>query len=318
MTGLPHSPLPARLWHTGQAIVDIVMSIEALPPPGGDVIAQSANHEVGGGFNVMAAARRYGMPVIYAGEHGTGPMGSRVREALVNEGIVLAREPNPAGDSGFCIALTDAAGERTFVSHIGVEGQVGAERLGALPVADNDWIYISGYSLAYPGKASALLDWLETLAATCAVVFDPGPLLARIDHRQLARLLPRIAIWSSNASETRTFAGRDELESGIAVIASRLNRSAAVVVRDGPRGCWLHHDGETRAIEGFASQAIDTNGAGDAHTGVMVAALAEGTSLPTACARANAAAAIAVSRRGPATAPDREELENYLEANLAR
>lgn len=318
MTTSAHLPPPARLWHTGQAIVDIVMTIETLPPPGGDVIARSANHEVGGGFNVMAAARRYGMPVIYAGEHGTGPMGTRVREALTREGIVLAKETHPAGDSGFCVALVDAAGERTFVSHIGVEGQVGVDGLKALPVADNDWIYVSGYSLAYPDKAFALLDWLDTLAATIAVVFDPGPLLARIDHRQLGRLLPRIAVWSSNANETRTFAGRDDLEAGIAAIASRLNGSAAVVVRDGPRGCRLHQDGKTRVIEGFASRAIDTNGAGDAHTGVMIAALAEGSPLPTACARANAAAAIAVSRRGPATAPNRQELENYLAANHAR
>lgn len=47
----------ARLIHTGQVIVDLVMQIDTLPSHGGDVLAHSASFEVGGGFNVMAAAR---------------------------------------------------------------------------------------------------------------------------------------------------------------------------------------------------------------------------------------------------------------------
>ncbi|WP_204352944.1 PfkB family carbohydrate kinase [Salinicola peritrichatus] len=304
-------PIP-RLWHTGQAVVDIVMTIDELPAPGGDTIAQSTSYEVGGGFNVMAAARRYGMPVVYAGKHGTGPMGDRVRDALVSEGIVLASAADPDGDSGFCVALIDEQGERTFISQVGIEGHVDHETLGALSPPPADWVYISGYSLAYPGKADPLLDWLDTLDETVSVVFDPGPLVARIDRSALQRLLPRITLWSSNADETRGWTGLADLSVGVEAIASRLAESATVIVRDGPRGCWLRRLGETWLVEGFSTVAVDTNGAGDAHTGVLIAALAEGSSLPDACVRANAAAAIAVSRRGPATAPTRTELEAFL------
>ena len=55
----------SRLLHTGQVIVDLVMALDTLPATGGDVLAQSASFETGGGFNVMAAARRNGMPVVY-------------------------------------------------------------------------------------------------------------------------------------------------------------------------------------------------------------------------------------------------------------
>jgi hypothetical protein len=44
----------SRLIHTGQVIVDLVMQIDTLPAPGGDVLAHNASFEVGGGFNVMA------------------------------------------------------------------------------------------------------------------------------------------------------------------------------------------------------------------------------------------------------------------------
>jgi sugar/nucleoside kinase (ribokinase family) len=55
--------------------------------------------------------------------------------------------------------------------------------------------------------------------------------------------------------------------------------------------------------------AIDTNGAGDAHAGVLLAGLASGLSASQAALRANAAAAIAVTRWGPATAPTAAEVD---------
>ena len=63
---------PGRLVFAGEAIVDVVMRVPALPPRGGDLLATSAEVAVGGGFNVMAAAARQGLPVLYAGGHGAG------------------------------------------------------------------------------------------------------------------------------------------------------------------------------------------------------------------------------------------------------
>jgi sugar/nucleoside kinase (ribokinase family) len=60
--------------------------------------------------------------------------------------------------------------------------------------------------------------------------------------------------------------------------------------------------------------AVDTTGAGDAHCGVFLASLADGHSPAGAAARANAAAAFAVTRPGPATAPDRTQLDAWLSA----
>ncbi len=71
-----------RLVFAGEAIVDLLMRVPALPERGGDMLAESAAIEVGGGFNIMAAAVRQGLPVVYAGGHCTGPWGDMVRAAL--------------------------------------------------------------------------------------------------------------------------------------------------------------------------------------------------------------------------------------------
>ena len=60
--------------------------------------------------------------------------------------------------------------------------------------------------------------------------------------------------------------------------------------------------------------AVDTTGAGDAHSGVFLAALAAGLTARDAVRRANAAAALAVTRAGAAVSPSRAELDQFLAA----
>ena len=153
----------SRLLHTGQVIVDLVMALDTLPATGGDVLAQSASFEAGGGFNVMAAARRNGLPVVYLGRHGSGRFGDLARAAMQAEGVEMAQAASEGKDTGLCVSLTEASTERTFISHIGAEGDLSAEDLaGVVPRAD-DYVYVSGYSLLLDGKAQALLDWLLAL-----------------------------------------------------------------------------------------------------------------------------------------------------------
>ncbi|WP_431221527.1 PfkB family carbohydrate kinase [Leifsonia xyli] len=70
--------------------------------------------------------------------------------------------------------------------------------------------------------------------------------------------------------------------------------------------------GDPLLVPGLPVRAIDSNGAGDAHGGVLAAALSRGADLLAAARRANAAAAIAVTRRGPATAPTGSEIDHVL------
>src|SRR5580692_1840137 len=99
-----------RLVFAGEAIVDLLMWLPALPERGGDMLSQSAAIEVGGGFNIMAAAVRQGLHVVYAGGHGTGPWGDMVRAALAAEDIRLLRTPDPGRDTGFDVALVEPDG----------------------------------------------------------------------------------------------------------------------------------------------------------------------------------------------------------------
>ena len=119
--------MTGRLHHVGPVIIDVVMTVDTLPEQGGGTFASTARTLPGGGFNVIAAAARAGLEVVYGGAHGTGPHGDLVRSALRAEGVGIAHPPRPE-DTGFCVALVDASAERTFVTRLGAETD--------LPLAD--------------------------------------------------------------------------------------------------------------------------------------------------------------------------------------
>ncbi|MBD1601415.1 PfkB family carbohydrate kinase [Pseudomonas typographi] len=305
--------MPARLLYTGQVVVDLVMPVEALPAPGQEVLAHSAGFEVGGGFNVMAAAARNGLPTWYLGRHGTGRFGDLARQAMLAEGIQVCLPPTAGQDTGVSVALVDASAERSFISYVGAEGQLSTEDLAGVVPSAGDWIMVSGYSLLHPGKAEGLLGWLALHAGRCAVAFDPGPLASTPGTPQVAQLLPGLRLWSSNYEEALRFTATAELATALAELVRRLPANAWVIVRDGPAGCWLARGRERWQVPGFSVQAVDSNGAGDAHTGVLLAGLAAGLAPYEAARHANAAAALAVTQRGPATCPGREALEAFLQ-----
>ncbi|ASV40197.1 sugar kinase [Pseudomonas sp. NS1(2017)] len=302
----------SRLLHTGQVIVDLVMALDTLPATGGDVLAQSASFEAGGGFNVMAAARRNGLPVVYLGRHGNGRFGDLARAAMQAEGVEMAQAASTDKDTGLCVSLTEATTERTFISHIGAEGDLSADDLARMVPQADDYVYVSGYSLLLEGKAQALLDWLLTLPRAITVVFDPGPLVKAPDSKLMVALLPRIDIWTSNGPEALAFTGAGTVADALVDLNRHLPVDALLVVRDGPNGCWVSRNGQAEHVPGFKVKAVDSNGAGDAHAGVFIAGLANGLEPAEAARRANAAAALAVTRWGPATSPGTAEVDALL------
>jgi sugar/nucleoside kinase (ribokinase family) len=309
----------ARLVFAGEALVDLVMRVPALPERGGDMLAGSSSVQVGGGFNIMAAAARQGLPVLYAGGHGTGPWGDKVRAALAAEGIAILRPPDPDADTGFDVALVEDGGERTFVTSLGAETLREPGSWDAIPVAAGDAVYVSGYGLVAPESGAILGAWAAALAAGVLLFVDPGPLIADIPAAVLRPVLSRCDWWSSNQREAALLTGVSDPAEAARLLAARTGR-AGVIVRAGPSGCVL----AVRTGPGPVSVslvpapdvvAVDTTGAGDAHAGVFLASLAAGLSPGAAASRANAAAALAVTRAGPAESPSRAELDAFLAAD---
>jgi sugar/nucleoside kinase (ribokinase family) len=301
----------ARLLCVGDTIIDVTATVDSLPERGGDVLADSGAMLAGGtGFNVMAAASRLGLPSAYGGMHGTGPFGDLARAAMRREGIEILLEPDTETDTGWDVAITDAGSERTFVTVVGAEARLTAERIATLEARPGDAVYVSGYGLLHEPNRSAITRWLEALSESVTVVTDPGPLVADIPHATLETVLARTTWWSCNLAEATATTGESAPEEAARSLASR---TSGVVIRLGADGCLvLAPDGRPVPVPGSPVKAVDSNGAGDTHVGAFLASLLAGLEPVAAARRANAAAAFAVIRRGPATGPTTEELDRFL------
>lgn len=316
MTAPARAAAPRRVIHTGQALVDLVVEVPALPRRGGNVNARSATRYAGGSVTTLLAAARQGAEAVLAGSVGTGPYGDLVREVLTADGVKVSSPPVVGTDTAVCVVLVEPTAERTFVTTHAAERQISVASLSTSAPVGGDLVCVTGYSL-YEPTVGPLVQWLEGLAGDVLVVLDPGAAFAGFDAVLRERVLARTHLWTSNAEEAAELTGveptgPDAAGAACAALAALLPEDAVVVVRDGPAGCHLRVAGTTTYVPGYPQTPVDTNGAGDTHTGVLCAGLAAGLDGVEACRRANAAGAIAVTRRGPTSAPTAAEVEDFL------
>ena len=326
------SAAAGRVVLMGQILVDLAVRGEALPSPGGDVWAVDEGMHVGGGFNALVAARRMGAEALSLSPIGDGPYSSLIQAALTREGITDLG-PSVAGiDNGFCIAFTDHTGERTFISTKGAETMAPASAWADVvrTMRPGDVLYVDGYLMDHPANREAAQAALRTLPEGVRVVLDVSPVIGIPDG-----LPTRDVIISMNHREAQEIGKGTADRSLLDRCAQPLGAAEAVcaamrrpvVVRAGAQGAYVAHPSvaATDAVHEDAShvptprvEAIDTNGAGDAHSGVLAASLAQGIPLERALLLANCAGALSATVVGPASCPSRSQIEAAADALEAR
>ena len=327
----PTSPA-GRVVLMGQILVDLAVRGEALPSPGGDVWAVDEGMHVGGGFNALVAARRMGAEAVSLSPIGDGPYSSLIQAALTREGIADLG-PRIAGiDNGFCIAFTDRTGERTFISTKGAETMATASAWADFvrTMHPGDVLYIDGYLMDHPTNREAAEAALRALPEGVRVLLDVSPVIGipsalpsdgvivSMNHREAQE----IAQQSGDSSVLDRC--REPREAARAML-SLLGRP--VLVRAGAEGAYVASPSEEATsaccqdptrVPTPRVDAIDTNGAGDAHSGVLAASLAQGIPLERALLLANCAGALSTTVVGPASCPTRSQIEAAADALEAR
>jgi sugar/nucleoside kinase (ribokinase family) len=304
---------PQRLVLVGSVLVDILLYVDRLPGRGGDRIVERSIVTSGGGMNVLVGTSRLGLPVAYAGRVGDGVMGAQVLADLEAAGIALLLPPVHGEDSGFDVGVVEPGGERTFVTSPGSESRLRPADLAAISLASTDAVYLSGYDLGYPTSGASLEGWLPGLNPEILLVIDPGPLVAKIPTERWSQALARASILTLSRREALLLTGRKRVSEAARLLVERVAPDGWVVVRSGEQGCTV----ATRAssplhLPARKTGAVDTTGAGDAHTAALLARLAAGDDMVEAARIANVAASLAVERHGPATGPTATELASAL------
>jgi ribokinase len=293
----------------GSSNLDFTVSVPRLPGVGETVSGGTLVTSPGGkGANQAVAARRLGADVAFVTLLGADPMGDRLAGALAEAGL-------PTGPIG----RTSAA--PTGVALIAVDPE-GRNQIVVAPGANHRLMPDQVWSHAdLVATAEVVLLQLETPIETVhwalaearrhgrRTVLNPAP--ARVLPLP-ADLLPLVDYLTPNETEAGLLTDREVRSADDAEAAGRAlvacGVSTAVVTLGAAGAVAVSAAGAVR-VAGFAVEAIDTVGAGDAFSGALAASLAAGAPIEDALLVASAMGGLTCTRRGAVDAmPTRQEV----------
>ncbi len=297
-----------QLCVVGAAVVDIVVDTPKLPERGGDTEVTEKGIHVGGcALNIAITLKRLGIDSLNALPLGKGNWATLIESAMAEKGVNSVLR-NDNGDNGWCMALVEPDGERTFVSVSGVENQWTRSLFASLTLADDALVYVSGYQLASE-SGEVLVSWLESLPTTVDIFVDFGPRIAEIPPKLFSRLLALKPIVSLNRQEAEVLG----MISADTFTASWFDKyQCPLILRIDSDGALFTDSNMSGCVSSFKANVVDTIGAGDSHAGGVLAGLVSGWELPDAVLLGNAIASFVVSHRGGDCAPNQTEIADYL------
>ena len=301
------NPAPKPIVVVGSINMDLVTRARRIPVPGQTVTGTGFETTPGGkGANQAVAVARLGYPVHMVGMVGEDVFGQALLDHLAGAGVGPAAIARVAGPSGLALITVAENGDNSIVVVPGANGKMNPAAVDQQAAL----IRSAGMVLC---QLELPLDTVSHTLALCAetgvpVMLDPAPAAA------LPNEIWGHATWlTPNETEAEFYLGkgsepedsaRQLLAKGLQGVVLKRGVDGAYVAVAGGKGAW---------VKPFRVQAVDTVAAGDCFNGAFAVALMEGNDPPAAARFANAAAAIAVTRKGAqASMPSRAEVDAFL------
>jgi len=295
----------------GSANVDYTVALPRLPSPGETVSGGTLLVNLGGkGANQAVAARRLGGEVRMLGCVGDDADGRRIWKSLADAGIGVEGLLFSAGAAtGTALIMVDASGRNQIAVAPGANHSLTVEML-APHAGSIAWADVVACQLETP---LGVVRWAlgEARRRGVTTVLNPAP-VQPLDPE----LMALVDFLTPNEHEAARLSGAavDSVESARAAALRLLAAGAGtVLVTLGEQGVLACHEDDAVHFPAFPVQAVDTTAAGDAFNGALAIGLAAGGTLEQAIPLANAAAALACTRRGAQDSlPGRADVEAFL------
>ena len=292
-----------RVLVVGSANVDFTVALPRLPQVGETVTNGTLLVNRGGkGANQAVAARRLGAEVRLIGCVGDDASGRDVRAALLAEGVGTAAVMTSAlAATGTALIVVDRDGRNQIAVAPGANRELTVEHVRDR-VVDFAWADIVVASCEVP-LATVRCALEIARGRGLPTILNPAPV-----PDDGLEFLDLVEYLTPNAGEAARLSGVAGAEAAAAALRARGARSVLVTLGEG--GVLAYGDGSPQHVPAFRVAAIDTTAAGDAFNGALAVGLTEGRELLSAVRFANAAAAVACTRRGAqASLPTRDEVD---------
>jgi ribokinase len=300
-----------RICVVGSSNIDLTFRTERLPRPGETLRGRTFHLGYGGkGANQAVMAARLGARVTMISRVGRDVFGEGTIRNYRAQGVgtthVLVDAERFSGTAGIivddearnCILVVPGANQGLTPQDV----RAAAEAIGSAAVLL--------CQLEVP--LETVLEAFRIAKAACAcTILNPAPALPLPDE-----LLGLTDLCVPNETEIELLTGMqattlEQIKQAGHLLMKR--GALQVIVTLGARGALVVGQQKAEHVPALAVPAVDPTGAGDAFIGSLAVFVAGGDSLSQAVRKANAVAALSVTRLGAQTAfPDRGEVEAFL------
>ena len=297
----------ARICVVGSLNMDLVVQSPHLPKPGETVLGGPLAYYPGGkGANQAVAAARLGAAVTMVGAVADDSFGQALRRQIEADGVGLMLDVVKER-TGVALIITEPAGENTIVVAPGANAALEPEfvRAATATLAAIDFVVLQLEVRLQAVQAAARAAHANGLR----VLLNAAPARPLSDD-----FLALVDVLVVNQHEAVTLAGGKSDTAPEALLGKlRARGPRLVVITLGAEGAIACEGREVLIQPAFKVDAVDAVAAGDAFTGALAVALAEGQELAGALRFACAAGALATTKRGAQPSlPRREAVDEFL------
>lgn len=265
----------------------------------------------GSASNSIACANILGVSCTYTGLVGDDGYGFLYQGDFAELGITSPNPKVPNARTGVCLSLVTPDGERTMRTDLAVAVELSESHIDAETIGASEWLLIEGHLLTAGEKnKSAILKGIEVARQrnTKVAVNINSEFAARTQRELvLAEVLPKIDMIIGNEPEAMALAAEGGADTAFAALSQLC---PTVVVTLGGNGALIKHNEHRLHVPAHTGQinVIDTTGAGDAFTGVLLAGLSLGYPMERAARGAARLAAAVVAQSGARLPADAAQL----------
>jgi len=285
----------------GDLAVDIVADFAGRITTGRNILLDNPRIVAAGVAGNMAwYLRQLGVEPQVVGRIGDDSWGTLVREQLREAGIGTELVRTSRLVTGFFLVLVDKKGERTMIGSRSANTELTVSK-EEIVNAHPQWIHVSGYSLLnrnYEETMKTIRSASKELRLPIST--DLEGISAEGRHIDLEGVT--------------VFCNEEEFHEYFGTSPQKMvgKTRETIVVKAGPKGCYLMSGPKLIHFPSVAKSVLDTTGAGDAFNAGFLASVLNGNDEIAACKFANAIAGLKIRQAGAKVILPSDELAALL------
>ncbi len=284
--GLIAANIPIRPVSKAAFDVDVTLVDRMDITPGGDALNQAI------------ILSRLGRKVLLSGKIGTDVFGGILSEQIRSGGVDMSAVvvDENVGTSTCAILISDD-GSRRFLSCRHASERFSPDEIDLSMVLDARILSIGSLlamPLLYGAAAAKILEAARKRG--CVTAADTKHDSYRIGWAGIRECMPHMDYFLPSYDEAAFLSGESDPGEAAGFFLDAGARN--VVIKLGAQGCYARSAGFARRIPGFATETVDTTGAGDNFVAGFLSAVLQGWDFEKCCRYANAVGAISVGKVG--------------------